>query len=321
MLSVRTTIGTSHKEMNHHIKIQQELEKIHMAGTPLIEATELKSVIDSGADVVLLDVRWALGDPDGHQHYLDGHIPGAIFVDLHHELAGVASEETGRHPLPDPEEFQAAARRWGINRGSTVIVYDATRALAAARAWWLLRHAGFENVRVLNGGLDAWTGSGHRLETGEVTAIPGHVELGWNQLPVINIQEAQDFPGALLDARAHERYTGVTEPIDPRAGHIPGALSHPTTDNLADDGRFLPTEELTSSFAELGIQPDAQADATGGNRTDTTPAVASYCGSGVTASHQILALHTIGINAALYPGSWSQYSADATRTAATGERP
>ena len=291
-----------------------------MAGTPLIEAMELESLLDSDTDVVLLDVRWALGDPDGHQHYLDGHIPGAIFVDLHHELAGVPSPASGRHPLPDPVEFQAAARRWGINRGSTVIVYDATRALAAARAWWLLRHAGFENVKVLNGGLDAWSGSGHRLETGEVKALPGHVQLGWNQLPVINMQEAQDFPGALLDARAHERYTGVTEPIDPRAGHIPGALSHPTTDNLADDGRFLPTDQLSTSFAKLGVHTEADA-AAGTNISDTSPIVASYCGSGVTAAHQILALHTIGINAALYPGSWSQYSADATRTAATGETP
>lgn len=288
-----------------------------MAGTPLIEATELEGLLNSDADVVLLDVRWALGDPEGHRHYLDGHIPGAVFVDLHHELAGVPSPESGRHPLPDPEEFQAAARRWGINSGSTVVVYDATRALAAARAWWLLRHAGFENVRVLNGGLDAWTGSGHRVETGEVKAIPGHVELGWNQLPVIGIQEAQDFPGTLLDARAPERYTGATEPVDPRAGHIPGALSHPTTENLADDGRFLPAEELSTGFAALGIRPDATATST----ASIVPPVAAYCGSGVTASHQILALHTIGVDAALYPGSWSQYSADATRTAATGENP
>lgn len=291
-----------------------------MAGTPLIEAAELEALLATDTEVVLLDVRWALGDPHGHQHYLDGHIPGAVFVDLHHELAGVPSPESGRHPLPDPVEFQAAARRWGINSGSTVIVYDATRALAAARAWWLLRHAGFESVLVLNGGLDAWTGSGHRLESGEVKAIPGYVQLGWNQLPVIDMKQAQNFPGALLDARAHERYTGETEPIDPRAGHIPGALSHPTTQNLADDGRFLPAEALSTGFAALGVYGDATA-AAGTTNSAATPSVASYCGSGVTASHQILALHTIGINAALYPGSWSQYSADATRTAATGQRP
>ncbi|PQZ88560.1 sulfurtransferase [Arthrobacter sp. MYb227] len=291
-----------------------------MAGTPLIEAAELEALLATDTEVVLLDVRWALGDPQGHQHYLDGHIPGAVFVDLHHELAGVPSPASGRHPLPDPEEFQAAARRWGINRASTVVVYDATRALAAARAWWLLRHAGFENVLVLNGGLDAWTGSGHRLETGEVMALPGHVQLGWDQLPVIDMWAAQDFPGALLDARAAERYTGETEPIDPRAGHIPGALSHPTTQNLADDGRFLPTEALITGFATLGIHAEAETE---GNEdtAGTAPTVASYCGSGVTAAHQILALHTIGITAALYPGSWSQYSADATRPAATGETP
>lgn len=282
-----------------------------MAKTPLIEAAELHRLLATDSTVVVLDVRWALGDPDGHKHYLSGHLPDAVFVDLHHELAGTPSPESGRHPLPDPDDFQAAARRWGINRESTVIVYDATRALAAARAWWLLRHAGFGNVRVLNGGLDAWVGSGYQLHTGEVTPVPGHVELGWDQLPTIGIDRIEEFPGALLDARAHERYTGQQEPIDPRAGHIPGALSSPTTDNLGDDGRFLPAAELGARFAALGVRSSHNA----------APTVASYCGSGVTAAHQILALQSIGIDAALFPGSWSQYSADASRTIATGETP
>ena len=182
--------------------------------------------------------------------------------------------------------------------------------MAAARAWWLLRHAGFENVRVLNGGLDAWTGAGYPLEQGEHTATAGTVELDWDRLPTIDIDQAEHFPGALLDARAFERYTGATEPIDPRAGHIPGALSNPTTENLGADGRFLDPSELAERFAALGVRL----------RTAGAP-VAAYCGSGVTAAHQILALETIGIKAALFPGSWSQYSSDPTRTPATGETP
>ncbi|MFF5793746.1 sulfurtransferase [Paeniglutamicibacter sp. NPDC012692] len=282
-----------------------------MALHPLIEAQELHALLAAPGDVVLLDVRWALGDPNGHAHYLDGHLPGAVFVDLHHELAAAPTPEAGRHPLPTAEAFHAAAQRWGINPGSRVVVYDATRALAAARAWWLLRHAGFENVRVLNGGLDAWTGAGYPLERGEHTAAAGTVELGWDRLPTIDIDEAENFPGALLDARAFERYTGATEPIDPRAGHIPGALSNPTTENLGADGRFLDPSELAERFAALGVQ------ASDGEKRP----VAAYCGSGVTAAHQILALETIGVRAALFPGSWSQYSADPTRTPATGETP
>lgn len=282
-----------------------------MAQHPLIEAQELHRLLDAGNQLVLLDVRWALGDPDGKAHYLSGHLPGAVFVDLERELSGAPSAEAGRHPLPAARDFEAAARGWGINPDSQVVIYDATRALAAARAWWLLRHAGFSNVRVLNGGLDAWTGAGYRLEPGDVRAEAGNVELGWDNLPVIDIGDAENFSGALLDARSFERYTGATEPIDPRAGHIPGALSSPTTENLGADGRFLDPEPLKERFAQLGVQ------ATG----DGAGPVGAYCGSGVTAAHQILALETIGINAALFPGSWSQYSADPTRTTATGQMP
>ncbi|MGL3805920.1 sulfurtransferase [Paeniglutamicibacter sp. R2-26] len=277
---------------------------------PLIEAQELHRLLEAPGDTVLLDVRWALGDPDGHAHYLDGHLPGAVFVDLHHELAAEPSPQAGRHPLPSAEAFHRAARRWGINPGSRVVVYDATCALAAARAWWLLRHAGFADVRVLNGGLDAWTRAGFPLERGERTAVPGTVELGWGHLPIIEIDQAEGFAGVLLDARAFERYTGATEPIDPRAGHVPGAVSRPTTENLGTDGRFLVPTVLAERFAALGVQA-----------TESGQQVAAYCGSGVTAAHQILALETIGVRAALYPGSWSQYASDPTRTPATGEAP
>jgi thiosulfate/3-mercaptopyruvate sulfurtransferase len=255
--------------------------------------------------LVLLDVRWALGDPEGRRHYLDGHIPGAVFVDLETELAGPPSAADGRHPLPALADLQAAARRWGIEESSRVVVYDATGGTAAARAWWLLRWGGLTDVRILDGGWAAWQASGATVATGDSTAPdPGDVELPGGGMPVIDIDAAADWPerGALLDARAGERYRGEMEPIDPRAGHIPGAVSAPTTANLTADGHFLSTEDLRHRFGDLA-----------GNRP-----VAVYCGSGVTAAHQVAALAVAGIDAALYPGSWSQWAADPSRPAATG---
>lgn len=274
--------------------------------SPLVRAEEVHERSRGGNRPVLLDVRWSLGDADGYEHYLAGHLPRAVFVDLEAELSSPATPQGGRHPLPDPQDFQAAARGWGINTDSEVVVYDATNGLAAARAWWLLRHAGFARVRVLNGGLGAWERAGYGLDIGLNAPERGNVELGWDRMPVIDIDTAEGFGGQLLDARAHERYTGDLEPIDSRAGHIPGALSRPTTENLDGTGSFLAPEALRASLAEAGIDPAAGP-------------VAAYCGSGVTAAHQILALETVGIHAALFPGSWSQYSADPRRIVATGE--
>lgn len=278
----------------------------------LITAGELAKFLEAGGDTVLLDVRWALGDARGREHYEAGHIPGAVFVDLETELSAAPSPEAGRHPLPDARNFAASARSWGINTGSAVVLYDATGALAAARGWWLLRHAGIGNVRVLDGGLDAWVAAGRALETGNTTAVPGNVRPGWGQMPVIDIEQAAAFPGhgILLDSRAPERYRGEAEPIDPRAGHIPGALNRPTTGNLDAGKRLLEPAELARAFGQLGVQPGAGA-----------ADVAAYCGSGVTAAHQALALETIGVGAALFPGSWSQWSADPARPAATGPTP
>lgn len=278
----------------------------------LITAGELATVLEAGGDTVLLDVRWALGDARGREHYEDGHIPGAVFVDLETELSGAPSPEAGRHPLPDAQDFAASARSWGINTDSAVVLYDATGALAAARGWWLLRHAGIGNVRVLDGGLDAWVAGGRELETGNTTAAPGNVRPGWGQMPVIDIEQAAAFPGhgILLDSRAAERYRGEVEPVDPRAGHIPGALNRPTTWNLDAGKHQLEPAELARVFGQLGVKPGAGA-----------ADVAAYCGSGVTAAHQVLALEAIGVGAALFPGSWSQWSADPARPAATGATP
>ncbi|MCW2579740.1 MAG: putative thiosulfate sulfurtransferase sseB [Blastococcus sp.] len=268
----------------------------------LISAAELLS----GGSVALLDVRWALGDDRGRTHYLDGHLPGAVFVDLAGELADPPSVAGGRHPLPSLQRLQAAARRWGIDDGDSVVVYDATGGLAAARAWWLLRWGGLVDVRLLDGGLDAWVRAGGALESGNVVAEPGDVTLPGGGMPVLTIDEAADLPssGVLLDARAGERYRGEVEPIDPRAGHVPGAVSAPTTENLAPDGTFRPPAELRERFAALGAAPG------------TTVGV--YCGSGVTAAHEVVALAEAGIEAALWPGSWSQWSADPARPVAVG---
>jgi len=272
--------------------------------TVLVSAADLRS---DGGRVVLLDVRWALGDDQGREKYLAGHLPGAVFVDLETELADPATAAAGRHPLPSLQRLQASARRWGIRNGDAVVAYDATGGLAAARAWWLLRWGGVADVRVLDGGLDAWVAAGGEMETGDVVPEPGNVTLTGDGMPVLSIDEAAALPasgGVLLDARAGERYRGEVEPVDPRAGHVPGAVSAPTTENLGPGGRFLPAAELAERFAALGAAPGAT--------------VGVYCGSGVTAAHEVAALAEAGIDAALWPGSWSQWSHDPHRPVATG---
>jgi thiosulfate/3-mercaptopyruvate sulfurtransferase len=277
------------------------------AASVLVSAAELLAVPRMP---VLLDVRWALGDPHGHEQYLSGHLPGAVFVDLDAELADPPSAAAGRHPLPSVQRLQSAARRWGISDGDAVVVHDASGGTAAARAWWLLRWGGLADVRILDGGLAAWQRAGGTLEPGDVVPEPGNVTLTGGAMPVLEPDEAAVLPrtgGVLLDARAAERYRGEVEPIDPRPGHVPGALSAPTTGNLTPDGTFLPVTALAERFAGVGVTPG------------TTVGV--YCGSGVTAAHEVAALAAAGIEAALWPGSWSQWSADPDRPAATGPDP
>ena len=270
----------------------------------LTSAAELRADLP---DVVLLDVRWALGDPHGHERYQAGHLPGAVFVDLDAELSAPPSPEHGRHPLPSLQRLQQAARRWGVTEGSRVVVYDGGPGAGAARAWWLLRWAGLKDVTLLDGGLAAWTAAGGQLGQGDVVPVPGDVVLTGGGMPVLDIDAAAALPaarGVLLDARAGERYRGEVEPVDPRAGHVPGAVSAPTTDNLAADGTFRTAAVLTEQFARLGARPG-------------TP-VGVYCGSGVFAAHEVAALAITGIEAALWPGSWSQWSNDPDRPVATG---
>ncbi|MDO8731734.1 MAG: sulfurtransferase [Actinomycetota bacterium] len=265
--------------------------------TVLITVDDLANAIASKRPPVLLDVRWALAGPPGHDEYLKGHIPGAVFVDLDTELSAIGLPAQGRHPLPSPEQLQSAARRWGINPGDSVVAYDGEGNLISARAWWLLRWAGFTDVRLLDGALPAWVAAGHPLATDDVAPILGVVELSSGAVRTLDQAEIEDFTqrGLLLDAREPERFRGELEPVDPKAGHIPGARNAPTRANLDSEGRFLPVDELQARFAALGVN---------GARP-----VGVYCGSGVTAAHEIAALEIVGgFKTALYAGSWSQWS-------------
>lgn len=272
-----------------------------------LTAASVGEPLPGGGPLRLLDVRWRLDQPDGRPDFLVGHLPGAQYVDLDTQLARHGDPRDGRHPLPPVEQLQRDARGWGIDAGDTVVVYDDLKSMSAARAWWLLRHAGIGDVRLLDGGLSAWREAGLPLEAGEpAPPTPGSVTLQYGALPTLTIDEAARVPqaGLLLDARAGERFRGEVEPIDPRAGHIPGARSAPTAENVDAAGRFLPVEQLRARFAALGVAPGAP--------------VAAYCGSGVTAAHEVVALALAGFDAALFPGSWSQWANDPERPVAVG---
>ncbi|POH62709.1 sulfurtransferase [Cryobacterium zongtaii] len=285
----------------------------------LISAADLAAFLVVGPAPRILDVRWKLGGPPGRAEFRRGHLPGAVYVDLDSELAGHGEPADGRHPLPAPADLQAAARGWGLNDGDTVVVYDDLGNMSAARAWWLLRHAGVRDVRLLDGGLAAWRAAGLPVVEGEEPVPAGSVTLTLGALPVLDADAAAALAqdGVLLDARAAERYRGDIEPIDPRAGHIPGAVSAPTGANLDAEGRFLPAAELRARFEALGV-PGREA---GGGPETPGYDVGVYCGSGVTAAHEAVALTLAGFTPALYPGSWSQWSNLPGRPVATGDAP
>jgi thiosulfate/3-mercaptopyruvate sulfurtransferase len=267
----------------------------------------------AGPRPVLLDVRWRLGGPPGRQDYERGHLPGAVFLDLDADLAGPPGP-AGRHPLPEPVALQATLRSAGISDGEPVVVYDHGDGSIAARAWWLLRWAGHDDVAVLDGGYAAWTAEGRAVtadvpvpEPGDVTVRPGH-------MPVLDADRVAELVGSgvLLDARAPERYRGDVEPVDPRAGHVPGARNAPFSGHVGPDGHWRGPAELADRFAELGVEPGTE--------------VGAYCGSGVTAASVVLALEVAGVTdttqpAGLYVGSWSNWSADPDRPVATGPEP
>jgi thiosulfate/3-mercaptopyruvate sulfurtransferase len=275
----------------------------------LITVAELADLLRAGDPVTILDVRWRLDQPDGRATYLQGHIPGAVYVSLEDELSDHTITGRGRHPLPSGRSVEAAARRWGIREGVPTVVYDDWNRAGSARGWWVLTAAGLADVRILDGGLSAWRSAGGSLATGPVTPPPGnakarHDDLYAGALPTLTAQQAGAADVTLLDARAPERFRGDVEPVDRVAGHIPGARNLPSSDVLAGDGTFLADGELSRLFSDHGIEPDGR--------------VGAYCGSGVTATITLAALTTMGYAPALFPGSWSEWSSDPSRAVARG---
>jgi thiosulfate/3-mercaptopyruvate sulfurtransferase len=270
---------------------------------PLITARRLAAL---EGPVVLLDVRWQLGGPPGREEYLRGHIPGASYVDLETDLADPPGAR-GRHPLPDTARFEAAMARAGVRGDVPVVVYDAVAGTSAARCWWLLRYHGHRSVRVLDGGWQAWLADVGEIEREQPQAAPGDFVARPGQMPVLDAHGAARVAreGVLVDARAPERFRGEVEPVDPVAGHVPGAVNVPTAANLEEPGgRFKAASALTAAYEHAGVRPGRE--------------VGVYCGSGVTAAHDVLALEALGLEAALYPGSWSEWVHSGDRPVARG---
>lgn len=277
--------------------------------SPLVSCTDLAVSLSAGAPPTLVDVRWRLGGPPGREDYDRGHLPGAVYLDLDADLAAPPGPD-GRHPLPAPDDLQRVLRAAGVRAGHPVVVYDADNGSIAARLWWLLRWAGHDQVRVLDGGYAAWVAEGRPVTTDVPTPAAGDVTVRPGHMPVVDADGAAGLArtGLLLDARAPERYRGDVEPIDPAAGHVPGAVNAPFSAHVGEDGRWRTPAELAGRFAELGVNGDT--------------AVGAYCGSGVTATSVLLALEVAGVDgAALYAGSWSNWSADPARPVATGDAP
>ena len=286
--------------------------------TTLISATALAEALRHPTPPVVLDASFDLADTTaGERAHREGHIPGAVYVHLEHDLSGpkigADGRFAGRHPLPDAATFAAAAGCWGITPGRQVVVVDRQGSMVAARAWWLLRWLGHGPVAVLDGGMAAWAAAGGALETTApvpVAAPPYPWRAVAEEARPATIDAATLLARLgrvrILDARAPERFRGEVEPLDACAGHIPGARNRFFKDNLQADGRFKPAEALRADFdALLAGRPAAE--------------VVQQCGSGVTACHNLLAKEHAGLSgSALYPGSWSEWSADPARPVAKG---
>jgi thiosulfate/3-mercaptopyruvate sulfurtransferase len=269
---------------------------------PLISAEALAASL---ARLTLLDVRWTLGGPPGRPEYEQGHLPDAVFVDLDAELAG-APGGNGRHPLPDRGAFEATMRAAGVRNDRPVVFYDDANSTAAARGWWVLRYFGHGDVSVLDGGLAAWREAGYAVTAEAPHIEPGNFAARTGGMPVLDADSAAALAarGVLLDARTPERFSGEKEPVDPVAGHIPNAKNVPATLTVDPAGRFLERAKLRPLFERAGVADGVE--------------VGAYCGSGVTAAHEVLALELAGHRAALYPGSWSEWIADPRRPVARG---
>jgi thiosulfate/3-mercaptopyruvate sulfurtransferase len=281
----------------------------HQLVPPLVSTAWLAGRLDDPA-VQPVDVRWYLTERGkGRAEYETAHIPGASFMDVDDDLAAPPGQGPGRHPIPASEVFAAAAARAGIHDETHVVAYDASGGAYAARLWWLLHYFGHAHVSLLDGGWPAWRAAGYPIEAGATAILPGrftavpHPELVVDAAAVDRLR--RDPRSLLLDARATERYEGRVEPIDPQAGHIPGARSAPYAGNLRDDGTMKSAAELRDRYLALGA--------------DAAEQIVCYCGSGVTAAHTLFALHLAGrTDALLYEGSWSDWSSDMARPIATG---
>jgi thiosulfate/3-mercaptopyruvate sulfurtransferase len=282
---------------------------------PLLVSCEWLAGHANDPDVRVADTRWSLIEKDkGRTAYRDGHVPGAVFLDVDTDLAAPRGQGPGRHPLPAPAAFAAAMSRAGIGEGTHVVAYDFGDGSTAARLWWLLRYFGHERASVLDGGMARWVAEGRPVES----RVPSYAPASFEPVPrrglvadAEAIERLRGQPGALvIDVRMPERYEGLREPIDPVAGHVPGARNRPYPTNVrsAADPRFLPAAELESAFAQLGARSGEP--------------VACYCGSGVNACQTVFALELAGFrDALLYEGSWSDWCSVPTRAVATGTKP
>ncbi len=275
----------------------------------LVSVDGLAAALAAGEPVRLLDVRWRLDQPEGRPHYLAGHLPGAVYVDLERDLARPGRPEEGRHPLPTAAELTDTARRWGLADGDRVVVYDDNEGVPAARAWWLLRRHGVD-VRVLDGGFRAWVQAGLRLEHSDRAVRRGSITLAdAGRAGLATIDEAAIAPriGALVDVRAPQRYRGSAAELDPAAGHIPGAINIPTVSHIGPDGLLRPPADIRATLAARGIHPQ-------------TPVVL-YCSSGIPSAHSALAFAVAGVDTRIFVGSWSQWARSPGRPVAVGAEP
>ncbi|MDT0163975.1 sulfurtransferase [Actinotalea sp. AC32] len=299
----------------------------------LVSPAALDALLREQPDVLVVDVRWSLAGSE-RTAYEAAHLSGAVFCDLDTELAAPPGDG-GRHPLPDPDALLGTLRRLGVRPGRTVVAYDGGHGAAAARLWWVLRWVGHEDVRVLDGGFAAWREAGLPVESGwvEPTAADDAV-VHPGAMPTVTAGDVlAGRAGLVVDARTPERFRGEVEPVDPVAGHVPGAVSLPVADVQGAGGRYRPAEELAGVFATVraGGATGAVGAGTGGtggtagDGADGTadddaarPALTASCGSGVTAAQLVLAAHEAGLPVALYPGSWSEWIRDPSRPVATG---
>jgi thiosulfate/3-mercaptopyruvate sulfurtransferase len=277
--------------------------------TPLVSPERLIAALAAGAAPLVIDCGFDLADvAAGERADAQGHLPGAIYAHLDRDLSTAKTGRNGRHPLPSRADWAATLARLGVTPARAVVVYDAQGGMYAARAWWMLLWAGHRDVRVLDGGLQAWKAAGGAVEPGVVAAVPAAAPypLGDSLVASVDADALQKSLGrvTVLDARAGERYRGEVEPLDKRAGHIPGARSRFFKDNLDASGRFKPAADLRATFEAFGAKPSA---------------IVHQCGSGVTACHNLLAMEATGLpGSVLYPGSWSEWSSDPARPVAVG---